>query len=81
MSKQLLKIYFPYKDDNNRFLPIEIDIMNSSDINASIKNIKDNFVMFIAKIFEQNPELEIETDIEKCKFEKLIIEEIDINAY
>lgn len=81
MTKTILKIYFPYKEDNNILLPIEVDIVNSNDFNKSVSNLKDNFIMFIANIFEQNPELEIETDIEKCKFEKIIIEELNINDF
>lgn len=81
MTKTILKIYFPHKESVDTLLPIEVDIVNSNSFDKSVSNLKENFIMFVAKIFEQNPELEIETDIEKCKFEKIIIEELDINAF
>jgi len=91
MTKELLKVYFPRKEDPTRFLPIEIEMMKTvnggdvepgevKDFNKHITNIKNNFTMFVAQIFAQEPDLNIETDIDKCKFERVTIEEIDINA-
>lgn len=79
MSKTLLKIYFPYTNNNQLLLPIEVDILNSEDFNKSLKNIRDNFSAFASQIIGDNSELEIETEISKCKFEKISIEEININ--
>ena len=79
----LLKCYIPCKktkDSEWEIIPVEFQILNSETFESGVRNFKQNFASVLTKLVEQEVYYDFECESNKCRFEKIIIEEIDINV-
>ena len=78
MNKILLKIYLPLEENPEKYIPVEVESVISDNFDNSVKRIKENWNIFVEQLLEDNKDFKFIKDINKCKFEKIIIQEIKI---
>lgn len=82
-TQTLLKCYIPCKKEKDspwKILPIEVEIFNSESFEVGVARFRQNFGTFVARLVEKEIYFDFEVEVDKCRFEKITIEEIDINA-